>query len=347
MGITSSDIGAYYNTVQSILTGMFGYSQFIAPLSLLIAIVAFLIILSIIFMAFSYIFGWIERKVMARVQSRHGPTYVGKWGILQNLADFIKLVAKENILPSGADRPLLQISIPIVVAIFIFILAFIPLTQGFVGLNTTVSLILVFMLLSLTPLLLFVVGWASGNKFGSIAAQRSVVMMLSYEVPIVLVVAAVALAANGYSFFDIVNAQSNLWFVALMPIGFVVFFVALLGELERPPFDLREADSELIAGWLTDVSAPYYGLVLLLDYTRMFVGSLLVAILFFGGWLGPSFIPQFGWLLIKAVIIALVVIIIRATTVRMRMDRLLKLGWDYLMPLSVVNLLITFAVLFI
>jgi NADH-quinone oxidoreductase subunit H len=122
----------------------------------------------------------------------------------------------------------------------------------------------------------------------------------------------------------------------------VVFFITMIAELERPPFDLREADSELIAGWLTDVSAPYYGIVLFLDYTRMFVGSLIIAVLFFGGWLGPSILPPIGWLLIKAVVIALSIIAVRVTTVRMRIDRLLGLGWKYLMPLSVVNLLITF-----
>jgi NADH-quinone oxidoreductase subunit H len=127
-----------------------------------------------------------------------------------------------------------------------------------------------------------------------------------------------------------------------MPLGLIAFFISMLGELDRPPFDLREADSELIAGWLTDVSAPYYGLVLFLDYVRVLVGTLLISILFFGGWLGPSFLPGIFWLSLKVVLLSLFVIVIRTTTVRMRIDRLLRLGWSYLMPLSVVNLLVTF-----
>lgn len=339
MAIDSGFVSGLFNYLTSALATI----PYAGPVSLVIAIVVYLIILSIIFSVFVYVFGWVERKVMARMQSRHGPTYVGKWGFLQNLADLIKLVAKEHIVPDTADKPLFQMAIPALLAIFVLMLMFIPLSTGFVGISTSVALILVFMLLSLTPLVVFIAGWASGNKFSSIAAQRSVVMMLSYEIPIILVIVAAALLANSYDFTSIINAQSKVWFAILMPIGFIVFFIALLGEIDRPPFDLREADSELIAGWLTDVSAPYYALVLFIDYLRLFVGVTLVVIIFFGGWLGPSFIPQFAWLMIKVAIISVITIFIRATTVRMRIDRLLRIGWTYLMPLSVVNLIITFA----
>ena len=132
----------------------------------------------------------------------------------------------------------------------------------------------------------------------------------------------------------------------LMPIGLVIFFMIMLAEMERPPFDLREADSELIAGWLTDVSAPYYGLALFLDYARIFAGSLIIAVLFFGGYLGPSILPPLAWTIVKVVLIALFIIVIRITVVRMRIDRILHLGWVYLTPLAVLNLLLTF-VLFI
>ena len=126
-----------------------------------------------------------------------------------------------------------------------------------------------------------------------------------------------------------------------MPIGFVVFFIAMLAELERPPFDLREADSELIAGWLVDVGAPYYAVALFVDYTRMFLGSLLISLLFLGGWLGP-YLPGLVWLLIKAFAVATVIVIIRATTVRMRLDRLMRFGWFWLLPLAVLNIILTF-----
>lgn len=343
MQISSPAIASYFTYVYALL------SRYVAPpilwpLAFLVSFVIFVIVLSIIISIFSYVFGWVERKIIARAQSRHGPTYVGPFGFLQNLADLIKLISKEEIVSDKADKPLYQMVLPSVVALFVLMLAFLPFTNAFVGIGTTVSLLAVFVLLSLSPVLLFLAGWTSGNKFGSISAQRSIIIMVGYEIPMFLVVVAVAMLSNSLSFTSIVGAQNPLWYVLLMPIGFVVFFIVLLAELERPPFDLRDADSELIAGWLTDVSAPYYALALFLDYIRMFVGALLVVLLFFGGWLGPAIIPPFVWLMAKVVLLTLFIIIVRATTVRMRIDRVLRLGWKYLTPLAMLNLLITFII---
>ncbi|MDE1871636.1 MAG: NADH-quinone oxidoreductase subunit H [Candidatus Micrarchaeota archaeon] len=341
--ITSPAIASYFTLVYNALSGYVG-PPLLWPIAFLASFVIFVIILSLLFSIFSYVFGWIERKVIARAQSRHGPTYVGPFGFLQNLADLIKLVSKEEIVSDSADRPLYQMVLPSVVALFVLILVFLPFTNAFVGIGTTISLLAVFVLLSLSPILLFLAGWTSGNKFGSISAQRSIIILVSYEIPMFLVVAAVAMLSNSFSLSSIVNAQNPLWYVLLMPIGFVVFFIVMLAELERPPFDLREADSELIAGWLTDASAPYYALALFLDYIRMFVGALLITLLFFGGWLGPAIIPQFVWLMAKVVLLTLFIIVVRATTVRMRIDKVLRLGWEYLTPLAMLNLLITFII---
>ncbi len=341
--ITSPAIASYFAFLYNWLSG-FVAPPVLWPLAFIISFLIFLIILSIMFSLFAYVFGWVERKVIGRAHSRHGPTYVGPFGFLQNLADLVKLMSKENILPDKADKPLFQMILPSVVALFVLILAFLPFTNAFVGIGTTISLLAVFVLLSFSPLLLFLAGWTSGNKFGSISAQRSVVILISYEIPLFLVVIAAAMLSNSLSFTAIVAAQSPFWYVLLMPIGFVVFFIVLMAELERPPFDLREADSELIAGWLTDASAPYYALALFLDYIRMFVGTLLITLLFFGGWLGPSIVPAFAWLMIKVVILTVFIVLIRATSVRMRLDRILRLGWQYLTPLAMLNLLITFII---
>ncbi len=226
---------------------------------------------------------------------------------------------------------------------FVVMLAFIPITGTFVGINATLGLLVVFLLLSFSPLIMFLAGWTSGNKFASISAQRSVITMVSYELPMLFVVVAVAMLAHSYNLISIVNAQSGMWFGILMPIGLVVFFAVMLAELERPPFDLREADNELIAGWLTDVSAPYYGLALFLDYTRMFVGSLLISLLFLGGWLGPV-LPAAFWMILKVVLVTIFVIVLRTSMLRMRLDRVIRTGWLYLLPLSLLNVLITFVV---
>lgn len=342
-GISSPAIASYFSSVYSALSSHIG-PPLLWPLAFLISLIIFVVILGIVFSIFAYVFGWVERKIIGRAQSRHGPTYVGPFGFLQNLADLVKLMSKESISPDKADKPLFLMILPTVVALFVLILVFLPFTNAFVGINTSLGLFTVFVLLSFSPLLLFLAGWTSGNKFGSISAQRSVIILISYEVPLLLVVASVAMLAGSFNFAAIVAAQSHFWYALLMPIGLIVFFVVLLAELERPPFDLREADSELIAGWLTDVSAPYYALALFLDYIRMFVGALLITLLFFGGWLGPSFIPAFAWLMVKVVLLTVFIVIIRATTVRMRLDRVLNLGWQYLAPLAMLNLLITFII---
>jgi NADH-quinone oxidoreductase subunit H len=344
MQISSPFISSVFSYVYSKLLQVLPSSADKA-VSLLVGMLVFAIIIGVLVTLFVYFFGWGERKLMARAHSRHGPTYVGKFGILQNLADVVKLLAKENIIPDKADNPLFKLSLPIVYALFVLIVIFTPLTSTFVGINTSLALIAVFLILSFIPILMFIIGWASGNKFGSIGAQRSIVMLISYEIPLLLVIAAIAMLAHSYSLSTIVNNQSSIWYVALMPIGFIVFFIVMLAEMERPPFDLREADSELIAGWLTDVSAPYYGLALFLDYTRIFVGTLLIAVLFFGGWGGPV-LPPFAWILIKIIILSIAIVIIRVTVVRMKINRLLRFGWLYLLPLSIINLIVTF-VLFI
>lgn len=340
--INSPSISQYFGIVDAYLSKVLPH-PIAFGLSIIIALAIFAILLFVLVTLFVYLFGWAERKIMARMQSRHGPTYVGKYGILQNMADVVKLLSKENIVPDEADMPLFAMILPVVYALFVLALAFIPLNASFVGINTTFGLIVVFLILSFMPLLLFLAGWTSGNKFGSISAQRSVVMLISYEVPLMIVLAAVALASHSFSLSAIVGSQSHIWFALMMPIGFAIFFIVMLAELERPPFDLREADNELISGWLTDVSAPYYGLALFLDYTRMFVGTLLIALLFLGGWNGPV-LPPFIWLMLKVVILTIFIVIIRATTVRMRIDRLLKIGWTYLLPLSVINLFLAYVI---
>ena len=340
---TSPAIASYYSYLYSKI--QFASSFLHVGASMLLALIVFAIVLSILVAIFAYMFGWFERKTIARMQARRGPTYLGKFGLLQNMADVIKLLSKENIVPYNSDKYLFPLILPLVYAIFFLILFFIPFTPSFFGLSSSVSLLVVLMLVSLIPLLMFLAGWTSGNKFGAISAQRSVLMLLSYEIPLVLVIAAVSMMAHGYNLVSIVTSQSSMWYAVLMPLGFIVFFVTMLAELERPPFDLREADNELIAGWLTDVSAPYYALALFLDYTRMFVGTLLISVLFLGGWSGPV-MPPFAWIMIKVVILSFFIMLLRATTVRVKINRLLRLGWIYLMPLSVLNIFITF-VLFI
>lgn len=308
-------------------------------------IVIYALFVSVLIFAFSYLFGWVERKLIAKIQYRHGPTYLGKYGILQNMADLVKLLAKEIIIPENANRFILLAAPILLVTINIFLIFLIPFVPALQLGSFGLGLLAVFVILGFTPILIFLTGFSSGNKFADISAQRSVLTLVSYEIPMIIVIATAAALAHGYSIYSIVSAQSGIDFAFLMPIGLFIFFIAMLAELERPPFDLREADSELIAGWLTDISAPYYALFLLLDYSRMFLGSLLISIVFFGGWLGPAFLPPIVWLVAKAFTIAVFITILRATTMRLRIDKILRIGWIWLMPLALINLIIAYMLL--
>jgi NADH-quinone oxidoreductase subunit H len=312
------------------------------PLYNIIGIIIYVIIISITFSIFGYVVGWLERKLIARAQNRHGPTYVGMWGFLQNFADLVKLLAKEDIIMERADKLLFMVSIPLILALSVFVILLFPYSPSLQATSLNFGLLIILTIIAFFPITLFAAGFSTGNKFAGISAQRSVLILLSYEIPTVLVVASIVLISGSYNMASIVASQSSYYYVLLVPIGFIVFFIALLAEFERPPFDLREADSELISGWLTDVSAPYYALALFIDYARMFLGSILIAILFFGGWLGPSFLPPFFWIVAKAFIISIFIIMIRATAFRMRIDRILRFGWEWLIPLSLINLIIAY-----
>lgn len=310
----------------------------------LLALVIYAIIIFLILAVFGYMFGWIERKLIAKAQYRHGPTYVGKYGILQNFADLVKLFSKASLDLDNADSILYSTALPILISLTIFTVMLLPIFPSIQATNIGFGLLLVFVVIAFMPIAIFLSGYASGNKFADISAQRSILMLLSYEIPLMLVIAAIGLISKGYNLQNIIAMQSNAYYILLMPIGFAVFFIAMLAEIERPPFDLMEADSELIAGWITDMSPAYYALVLFLDYSKVFMSSLLISILFLGGWLGPAPIPGVIWLLIKAIIIAVIAVIIRATTFRMRIDRILRMGWLILIPLSLINLIITYIV---
>lgn len=310
----------------------------------IISLIAYAILVLILMSVFAYLLGWLERKIIARIQHRHGPTYLGPFGFLQNFADFFKLLTKEKTLPEEADALLFTLSPLILFAVTILIILLLPIFPSLQATDLGFGILIIGILISFMPILISIAGFSSNNKFSNIGAQRSVLMLMSYELPMIMVIASVALLARSFNLQQIINAQSSYYFALLMPIGLFVFFVAMLAEMERPPFDVREADSELVAGWLTDVSAPYFAIMLLLDYSRLFTGSLIIALLFFGGWSGPI-LPSVLWLVIKAMLISIFIIFIRATTLRMRIDRILRSGWLLLLPLSLINLIIAYIVL--
>jgi len=317
---------------------------------LLVAIVAFIIV-----SVGALIELYIERKFWARIMSRYGPTEVGKFGTLQLIADAIKFIVKEDFSPAAADRAIYNLVPIFSVAVSFASLLAIPFdytvaslfpknldATSFVVSNFDPSLLVAFGFFALEPVIVLFGGWAAGGKYTLVGGFRSAAQLISYEIPLVLSFLSVVVLTQSLNLFQIIQDQAHsLPFAILLLPAFIVFVVALLAELERTPFDLTEADSELVAGWNTEYGGTKFLLVYLSEYIRAFAGSAILVCLFLGGWLGPSPIPAFIWLFLKTIIVFFVLVWIRAAYPRVRIDQMLALGWRILIPLSAVWLVLT------
>jgi len=291
---------------------------------------------------FVYFAGWSERKMIARIHSRYGPTYVGPRGLLQLLADLIKLIAKEDIIPDKAHKKVFA-WIPIALATAAFMMAvFVPFGPGIVILDTPYSLLGVFAIFSTVPTMVLLAGWASNSKYSMIGGLRSAAQTLAYEIPLLLSVIGVVLLSGSLSLTGIVESQNSLglWFIILQPLGFIVFLISSVAALERLPMDITEAENELVAGWRTEYSGIRFLLLLQGEYFLMLFMSMVTVILFLGGWNGPI-LPGFIWFWGKVGAVIFFMFLLRGSWPRPRIDQLLDLGWKWLIPLGVINLAIT------
>jgi NADH-quinone oxidoreductase subunit H len=303
---------------------------------------------------------WLERRVVALMQSRLGPNRVGFQGILQPVADAVKLFFKENIMQRQADKFLFNISPVLVMFSSLLAFCFVPLGEPIrIGSYTLtlwiaespVGLLIILGLSSISVFGVIFGGWASNSKYPLMGALRSVVQVLSYEIPVGLTVLTVAFIAQSMDLVEIVRRQesSGVWYGFLMPVSFVVFWISAVAETNRAPFDLPEAESELVAGYHTEYSGMKFAYFYMAEYAHMVLASSLVVILFFGGWLPPfpsvkalaflHVVPGFIWYLIKIMFFLYLYVWIRATFPRYRFDSLIRLVWKWLIPLSLVNFL--------
>jgi NADH-quinone oxidoreductase subunit H len=315
------------------------------------AIKAFVII-NVVLLSFAYL-TLIERKVLGRMQLRYGPNRAGPFGILQPMADLVKLIRKESFFPAAAiDLP--YIIAPIISA-FTALAAFavIPFGSGWVIfgqqvdghiVDVPISLLLVFALGSIGIYGFIVGGWASESKYSLLGSMRTCAQLVSYEVSLALAVLGVVLMAGSLSLTDIVSAQDRgWWFVAPQFVGFITFFIAGIAETNRAPFDLPEAEQELVAGYHTEYSGMRWGLFQMAEYINMLMLSALTVTLFLGGWLGPGDTDWLGplWFLLKLAAVVFVFIWLRATFPRLRYDQLMSFGWKILLPVATVNAVVT------
>jgi NADH-quinone oxidoreductase subunit H len=286
--------------------------------------------------------GWVERKFTAKIQLRTGPMYAGKVeGILQNVADFFKLLFKEIVIPNGVDRATF-IAIPFaLMGVAGALIALVPLSPTTYIANPSVGAILVFAILGFSPLIVLLAGWASNSKYPFLGGLRALHQLVAYEIPLVLSLVGAVILSGSLNLMNIVTAQNGLWYLVLQPIGAIVFFIGALAELERIPFDLPEADSELVAGWQTEYTSMLFGTFQLANFSRMYVLAGLFTTFFLGGWLGPAPVPPEVWFIVKTTAVMLVMMLPRSIMPRVRLDVLLRTGWVKLLVLSFANIFIT------
>jgi NADH-quinone oxidoreductase subunit H len=305
-------------------------------------------VLAVLLLSAAYLV-WAERKLLGRLQVRLGPNRAGKFGLLQPIADALKMLCKEDIVPSAADRVIFLLAPAVVALTALLMFAVVPFGPPIVlwgreipqvVSDINVALLYVFALSSLGVYGVALGGWASNSKFALLGGIRGAAQMISYELALGLSLIPVVMISGSFSLVDIVNAQANFPFIVFQPISFAIFFIAAMAESKRIPFDLPEAENELGAGFHTEYSGMRFGLFFIGEYVHIQVLGALTAVFFLGGWRGPFF-PGPAWLFIKIILVALVMIWIRGTLPRFRYDQLMALGWKVLIPASLVNILIT------
>jgi NADH-quinone oxidoreductase subunit H len=286
-----------------------------------------------------------ERKVMGFMQGRLGPNQVGgRWGLLQTVADVLKLLLKEDTIPKLADRPLFIIAPVVAFTPAFMVLATIPFTDALQFADIGVGLLYYIAISGITTIGVVTGGWASNNKYALLGGMRSAAQMISYEIPLVMSVLGIILLTGSLNLNDIVDAQKNVAYIFLQPVGFVIFFIASIAELNRTPFDLPEAESELVAGYHVEYSGFRWAFFMLSEYVYLFAMASLTTVLFLGGWNaipGFGFIPAAIWFAVKFSIIIFLMIWIRVTFPRMRVDQLMEFGWKVLLPVALANIFIT------
>ena len=295
-------------------------------------------------LVFALFLVWWERRLLGWWQDRQGPNRVGPFGTLQAVADLIKLLTKDDWLPPFGDRTFFILAPAIVAGSMLMAYVIVPFGPDLYVVDSNIALLFFLAMSSLAVYGVLLAGLSSNNKYAMLGGLRAAAQMVTYEVFMGLSVMGVVIHAGSFSLVDIVEAQRDLWFAVPQAVGLFIFLIAGLAESHRLPFDLPEAEHELTAGFHTEYSGMKFGFIMAAEYLAMVLASALVVTLFFGGWLGPSFLPPVVWFGLKTAVVINLFVLLRASIPRPRYDQLMSLGWKILLPLSLVNLLATGAI---
>jgi len=295
---------------------------------------------------------WLDRRVWAFVQKRKGPNVVGPFGILQTLADALKFIFKEIIIPASANKVIFVLAPIITLTLALIAWAVIPFSNEMVLANINVGILYLFAVSSLSVYGIIMGGWASNSKYPFLGAIRSAAQMVSYEVSIGIIIVNVLLCVGSLNLKDIVLAQKNIWFIIPLFPMFVIFFISALAETNRPPFDLPEAESELVAGYQTEYSGMMYAMFWLGEYANILLMCAMGSILFLGGWLSPinlypfNLLPSPFWMILKILLLFFLFALVKAIVPRYRFDQLMRLGWKVFLPVSLIWVILTASYLY-
>lgn len=283
---------------------------------------------------------WAERKVAGHMQRRIGPKEVGPYGLIQPIADALKLLGKEILTPRDVDKPLYYLAPMIIFVPVLVSFIVIPFSASLLVMDINAGILVILAFSSLSVFSILMAGWGSNNKYALIGAIRSIAQNIAYEIPLLLALLPIIMMTNSFSLKTIVEAQKGLWFVVYQPLAFLIYFIAAVAETNRTPFDLPEAESELVAGYHTEYSGMRFALFFLAEYTNVFIVSAIAVTFFLGGYQGP-FLPGIVWFLLKSYLLVFVIMWLRWTYPRVRFDQLLNISWKALIPLAFINLLLT------
>ncbi|HEX6996101.1 MAG TPA: NADH-quinone oxidoreductase subunit NuoH [Gammaproteobacteria bacterium] len=309
-----------------------------------VAMLVFIVALFIVLLAAAAMLTWIERRLLAWWQDRYGPNRAGPFGLLQAVADVVKILLKEDWIPPLSDKGVFVIAPAIVAVTMLVAFAVVPFAPGLVIADLNIGLLFFLAMTGLAVYSVTFAGWASNNNYALLGSLRTAAQMISYEVFMGLSLVGVVILAGSFSLVDIVEAQRGMWYFVPQFVGLVVFFLAAIAETHRLPFDLPEAEQELVAGYHTEYSGMKFGLFFLGEYLGMVLSSAMIVTLFFGGWLGPAFLPPIVWFVLKVAFFLAVFLLLRAALPRPRYDQLMSYAWKFLLPLALLNALVTGAV---
>ncbi len=312
-----------------------------STLEILISIVGVLIVMLTLAAGMIYV----ERRMLGAWQDRYGPNRTGPFGLLQVLADMVKIFFKEDWIPPFADKIIFIVAPGIIMATVLMSFAIIPFAPRIFVADPNIGILFFLAMSSLGAYSLVLGGWASNNKYALIGALRGTAQMITYEVFMGLSLLGVVMMAGSFSLHDIVEAQRGMWFVVPQFLGFIIFMIAGIAESHRLPFDIPEAESEIVAGFHSEYSGMKFGMFFVGEYLGITLISALTVTLFFGGWLGPDFLPPVVWFFLKSGVFMVLFVLLRASLPRPRYDQLMSYGWKVMLPLALLNILVTGAII--